>query len=76
MYKRQNPDSQNVVSKLLKRLRDKPGSFSFSAVGPNHKPVQLKDEQILKVSLPAAEGTELAFPFSITLPLAREVRIK
>ena len=73
---RENPDSQNVVSKLLKRLRDKPGSFSFSAVGPNHKPVQLKDEQILKVSLPAAEGTELAFPFSITLPLAREVRIK
>ena len=73
---RENPDSQNVVSKLLKRLRDKPGSFSFSAVGPDHKPVQLKDEQILKVSLPAAEGTELAFPFSITLPLAREVRIK
>lgn len=73
---RENPDSQNAVSKLLKRLRDKPGCFSFTAKGPEGKPVQLKDEQILKVNLPTTEGGELAFPFSITLPLAREVRIK
>jgi type IV pilus assembly protein PilM len=75
---RENPDSQNVVSKLLKRLRDKPGCFSFTANGPDGKPVQLKDEQILKISLRMAsgEGGNLAFPFEITLPLAREVSIK
>ena len=73
---RENPDSQNAVSKLLKRLRDKPGSFSFTVTGADHKPIQLKDEQILKVNLASAEGGELAFPFTITLPLAREVRIK
>jgi len=73
---RENPDSQNVVSKLLKHLRDKPGCFSFTATGPDRKPIQLKDEQILKISIATAEGGELAFPFTITLPLAREVRIK
>jgi len=73
---RENPDSQNVVSKLLKRLRDKPGSFSFTAKGPDGKPVQLKDEQVLKITIASSEGGELAFPFEIALPLAREVRIK
>ena len=73
---RENPDSQGVVSKLLKRLREKPGSFSFTAKGADGKPVQLKDEQILKVKLSSPEGGELAFPFEITLPLARETRIK
>jgi type IV pilus assembly protein PilM len=77
-YWRENPDSQNVVSKLLKRLRDKPGSFSFSASGADGAPVQLKDEQILKITLKPAssEKGELAFPFEITLPLARKVSIK
>lgn len=73
---RENPDSQNVVSKLLKRMREKPGSFSFTAKGPDGKPVPLKDEQILKIKIASSEGGELAFPFEITLPLAREVRIK
>jgi type IV pilus assembly protein PilM len=73
---RENPDSQNVVSKRLKLLRDKPGCFSFTVTGPDGKPVELKDPQILKVKLASAEGGELAFPFEITLPLAREVRIK
>ena len=73
---RENPDSQNVVSKLLKHLRDKPGCFTFTATGADHKPVQLRDEQVLRVNLPTTEGGELAFPFTITLPLAREVRIK
>jgi len=73
---RENPDSQNVVSKLLKRLRDKPGSFSFTVIGADHKPTQLKDEQILKIKMASTEGGDLAFPFEITLPLAREVRIK
>jgi type IV pilus assembly protein PilM len=73
---RENPDSQNVVSKLLKRLRDKPGAFTFSVTGADGKPVQLKDEQVLKIKIASSEGGELAFPFEFTLPLAREVRIK
>ncbi|MEI6604030.1 MAG: type IV pilus assembly protein PilM [Verrucomicrobiota bacterium] len=73
---RENADSQNAVSKLLKRLRDKPGAFSFTVIGADHKPISLKDEQILKVNLASTEGGEMAFPFTITLPLVREVRIK
>ncbi len=77
-YWRENPDSQNVVSRLLKRLRDKPGSFRFSATGADGKTVPLKDEQILKITLKPAssEKGELAFPFEITLPLSRKVSIK
>ncbi|MEO0017569.1 MAG: type pilus assembly protein PilM [Verrucomicrobiota bacterium] len=73
---RENPDSEKIVSKLLKNLRDKPGSFTFSLQGPDGKPVLLKDEQILKAKLATPEGGDFAFPFDITLPLIREVRIK
>lgn len=73
---RENPDNQNVVSKLLKTLKEKPGSFTFQVPGPDGKPIPLKDEQILKVKLASTEGGDLAFPFEIILPLAREVRIK
>ncbi len=73
---RENPDSQNVVSKLLKNLKEKPGSFTFTVPGPDGKPLLLKDEQILKVTLTSADKGEVAFPFEITLPLAREVRFK
>lgn len=73
---RENPDSERVVSNLLKKLKEKPGSFTFTVTGPDGKPVVLKDEQILKVKLPAKDGGDLASSFDITLPLAREVRVK
>jgi len=73
---RANAKNQNVVSDLFKNLKDKPdGSFSFSAKGAKGSTVPLKDEQILKVSLTGEEGA-LAFPFEITLPLARPVAAK
>jgi type IV pilus assembly protein PilM len=72
---RDNPASQNVVSELLKRIRENPGSFTFTLPGPDGKPVNLKDEQILKVAVTGEPGA-LAFPFEITLPLAREVSVK
>jgi|688.fasta_scaffold47490_3 type IV pilus assembly protein PilM len=72
---RENPKSQNIVSELLKRLREKPGSFTFTVTGPDGKPVELRDEQVLRVTS-VAEGAELALPFEITLPLSREVPIK
>lgn len=73
---RENPPlNQNVVSELLKKLRENPGSFKFTFPGPGGKDVELKDEQILKVTVPTG-GAELAFPFEITLPLARPVKAK
>jgi len=73
---RENPKSQNVVTDLLKNLKDKPdGSFSFTAPGPKGSKVQLKDEQIMKITLTGEPGA-LAFPFEITLPLARPVAVK
>jgi len=72
---RENPKSQNLISDLLQRLRDQPGNFRFTAKNAAGKEEPLRDEQILKVSV-AGQGSELAFPFEITLPLAREVVVK
>ncbi len=72
---RENPRSQNVVSDLLKRLRENTKSFTFSVQGQNGKPTELSDDQILKVSLTGEEG-DLGFPFQLTLPLARPVAVK
>ena len=72
---RENPKSQNVVSELLKNIRENPGLFAFSMPDATGKLVPLKDEQILKVTV-TGEGGELALPFEITLPLAREVAVK
>jgi hypothetical protein len=73
---RENADSEKIVSNLLKKLREKPGAFTFTVPGPDGKPLVLKDEQILKVTLASKDGGDLAYPFNITLPLAREVRVK
>lgn len=72
---RENDRSQNVVSDLLKQLREKSVAFSFKAKGANGKMIDLSDEQILKISV-ANEGGDLAFPFELTLPLSRQVIVK
>jgi type IV pilus assembly protein PilM len=72
---RENPRSQNVVSVLLKNLRDKSTSFRFKTKPANGPEVVLSDEQILDITVTGKPG-ELGFPFEITLPLAREVAIK
>jgi type IV pilus assembly protein PilM len=74
---RANPRSQNVVSDLLRRLRENAISFSFSAKEPNGKSVDLSDEQIIsKLSSSAIEEGDLAFPFELILPLARPVAVR
>ena len=73
---RENPKSQNVVSELLKSIRENPGIFTFTVKGADGKPVALKDEQVLKNVAVTGEGGELALPFEIILPLAREVAVK
>ncbi len=72
---RENPRSQNVVSVLLKNLRDNSTSFRFTVPGPDGQQTVLSDEQILSITVTGKPG-ELGLPFEITLPLAREVAIK
>lgn len=72
---RENSRSQNIVSDLLRRLRDDPKSFSFSVPSGKGETTELSDDQILKVSLTGEEG-DLGFPFELTLPLARPVAVK
>jgi type IV pilus assembly protein PilM len=72
---RENPLSQNVVSVLLKKLRENSTSFRFKVKGPNGAEIELRDEDILDITVTGKAG-ELGQPFVITLPLAREVAIK
>ncbi|MDP4626338.1 MAG: type IV pilus assembly protein PilM [Akkermansiaceae bacterium] len=72
---RENPRSQNAVSDLLKRLRENSTAFVFTVKDKNNKDVVLADEQILVPSAVGEEG-DLAFPFELTLPLARPLQVK
>ncbi len=72
---RENPRSQGIVSDLLKKLRENSKTFSFTAKDEQGKEVPLSDDQILKVDISGGDG-DLAFPFVLTLPLARPVNVK
>lgn len=72
---RDNPKSQNVVSDLLKNLREKSTHFKFTAKDERGGDVPLGDDKILTITAVGKAG-ELGFPFEITLPLAREAAIK
>ncbi|GAA5125853.1 hypothetical protein GCM10023212_28380 [Luteolibacter yonseiensis] len=72
---RQTPKGQNVVSELLKNLRDKSALFQFKTKDTKGAETVLPDNKILDITVQGAAG-ELALPFEITLPLAREVVIK
>lgn len=71
----ENPKGQNVVSDLLKNLRDQSSHFRFTFKDSKGNDVVLRDEQILDITITGKPG-ELGLPFEITLPLAREVAIK
>ena len=72
---RETPKSQNVVSELLKNLRDKSSTFSFTVKDGKGADINLSDNQILDIAVTGKSG-ELGFPFEITLPLSREIAIK
>lgn len=72
---RENPKSQNVVSELLKNLREKSTGFRFKMKDAKGAEIVLNDDQILNNTVVGKAG-ELGLPFEITLPLAREVAIK
>jgi type IV pilus assembly protein PilM len=67
--------SQNVVSDLLKNLREKSTAFSFKIAGADGKEQSINDDRILDITVAPKSG-ELGLPFEITLPLAREIEIK
>ncbi len=71
---RENPRSQNIVSDLLKNLRESSTVFNFKVI-VDKKEIILSDEQLLK---PSASGGEddLGFPFELILPLAKPVAVK
>lgn len=73
---RDNPSGQNIVSEILKKIRENPKAFTFELPGKDGKPVALKDEQILKVSVGNSAGGELGYSFDLTLPLAKPVVTK
>lgn len=81
---RENPKSSNLVSDLVKNLREKSTSFKFKVPDPNPrnqgKEVDLVDDQylgkILVITAVSGKPGELAQPFEITLPLAREITVK
>ncbi len=85
-YWRENSLSQNVVSELLKNLRENSTVFKFTLTEGNAKlgkkskdskakEIYLSDEQLLKVS--AVGGSDdLGFPFELILPLAKPVAVK
>jgi type IV pilus assembly protein PilM len=74
-YWRDNPKSQNLVSELLKNLREKSTGFRFTVKDAKGADIVLSDEQILAITV-EGEPEEVGLPFQITLPLAREVAIK
>lgn len=74
-YWRDNPKSQNLVSELLKNLREKSTGFRFTVKDAKGADVALSDEQILAITV-EGEPDDIGLPFQITLPLAREIAIK
>jgi hypothetical protein len=72
---RENPKSQNLVSELLKNLREQSSGFRFTAKDAKGAEVALSDEQILAITV-EGKPRDLGFPFQIILPLAREIPIK
>jgi len=72
---RENSRSQNVVSDLLKSLRENSKSFLFEMPSGRDKSVILSDEQLLKITVTGEEG-DLGFPFELILPLATPVAVK
>ncbi len=72
---RDTPKKQDVVSEILKNLREKSTSFQFKIKDEKGMEVPLPDEKILDITVAGQPG-DLGLPFVITLPLAREVASK
>jgi hypothetical protein len=77
-YWRENPKGQDVVSELLKNLKDKSTNFEFKIKDPKDPKgteVDLKVDQYFAITVSGKQG-EFGLPFEIVLPLVRKVSIK
>lgn len=75
---RENPKGQDIVSELLKNLKDKSTSFQFKSKDPKDpkaKEVDLKPDQYFAITVSGKQG-EFGLPFEVVLPLVRKVSIK
>ncbi|MBJ7424954.1 MAG: type IV pilus assembly protein PilM [Akkermansiaceae bacterium] len=72
---RETPKGGNVVSDLLKNLREHSTYFSFKVKDAKGVEVPLRDDQVLGSMTSAGKVGELGMSFEITLPLAKEVVI-
>ncbi|MGL4401825.1 MAG: hypothetical protein ACRCXD_18340, partial [Luteolibacter sp.] len=72
---RETPKSQNIVTELLKALRERSTMFRFTVKDAKGAEVPLLDDRILAVTV-AGKAGDLALPFEITLPLAKEIPVK
>ena len=72
---RENAKNHNLVSDLLKNLRDKSTTFRFTLKDGKGQDTALTDEQILDITVTGKPG-DIGLPFEITLPLARQTTIK
>jgi len=73
---RDNPKRQNVVSELLKKLRENSAAFMFMVKDAGGKEVALTDAQIFDDISATGKPGELGYSFVITLPLAKELATK
>jgi hypothetical protein len=73
---RENPRGQNVVSELLRELRERTDIFSLTTTDGRGNEVPLDEKEIItQLSVTGGDG-ELAYRFRIVLPLAHEIAIK
>jgi type IV pilus assembly protein PilM len=74
-YWRETAKGPNIVSELLKNLRERSTNFQFKVKDAKGAEVILSDERILDITVTGKAG-ELGLPFEITLPLAQERAIR
>jgi len=76
-YWRENPRSQNVVSEIVREIRERSTMFRFTKKDARGNEIPL-DEQEIIIELQSGVQSEadLANRFQIILPLAREINIR
>ena len=74
---RQNPESEQVVYKLVRNLRENATDVFTFKVNQNGEETELKDTNIIRsiTASAAADNEDYAFPFELVLPLKETVKV-
>jgi len=76
-YWRENPRGQNVVSEIVREIRERSTMFRFSTTDSRGKETPLDEQEIITELQSVAQNEgDLANRFQIILPLAREIAIR